>query len=170
MSSTAALLALLAAAAPAAPAAPVVEVQAVHAAPAETTRFSAGPVEILSPWARATVPGQKVGAAYLVLHNTGKTPVSLVAAATPVAGQVVFHDTGVENGFMQMLPHDGPFVIPPGGSLEFKPGGSHLMLVGVAKMLRVGKTYPLTLTFSDGASATVDMVVWDVGLMRTQKP
>lgn len=143
--------------------------QAVTTAPTEETRFTAGAVEILSPWSRATQPGQKVAAAYMVLHNTGAQPVTLTAASTPVAQTIVFHDTGVKDGFMQMLPHDGGFVIPPGGEVELKPGGSHLMLVGVNRMLHVGKVYPLTLTFSDGAAATVDMVVWDVGMIRTSR-
>ncbi len=104
-----------------------------------------------------------------MLKNGGKEPVSLTSATTPVAGSVVFHDTAVKDGFMQMLPHEGGFVVPPGGELELKPGGPHLMLVGVSRMLKVGKVFPVTLTFSDGASATVEAVVWDVGLMRTTK-
>lgn len=157
-------------AAPVRPVPPVVPAQAVTTAPAETTRFTAGVVEILSPWSRATQPGQKVAAAYMVLHNTGESPVALVSASTPVARSVVFHDTGVKDGFMQMLPHEGGFAIPPGGEIELAPGGPHLMMVGVARSLRVGKVYPLTLTFSDGATTTVDMVVWDVGMIRTRKP
>lgn len=165
----AAALAVLAPA-PVRPVPPVVPAQAVTTAPTETTRFSAGVVEILSPWSRATQPGQKIAAAYMVLHNTGTSPVTLVSASTPVAQSVVFHDTGVKDGFMQMLPHEGGFTIPPGGEIELKPGGSHLMMVGVGRSIRVGKVYPLTLNFSDGATATVDMVVWDVGLIRTRKP
>lgn len=146
-----------------------VQAQAVTTAPTEETRFTTGTVEILSPWSRATQPGQKIGAAYMVLRNPGKDPVSLVSATSPTAAKVVFHDTAVKDGFMQMIPHEGGFDIPPGGEIELKPGGSHLMLLGVTKMLKVGKVYPLTLAFSDGTSTTVDLIVWDVGLMRTVK-
>jgi copper(I)-binding protein len=151
-----------------APDAPI-PVQAMRSAPAEATEFKAGAVEILSPWSRATPPGQRVAAAYMVLRNTSDAAVSLTAATSPVAGSVVFHDMAVKNGYMQMVAHEGGIEIPPKGEVELKPGGLHLMLVGVQKGLRVGKVYPLTLTFSDGASATVDAVVWDVGMVRTKK-
>jgi copper(I)-binding protein len=148
---------------------PLHAVQAMRSAPIEATTFKAGAVEILSPWSRATPPGQRIAAAYMVLRNTGDTPVSLTAAATPVAGSVVFHDMAVKNGYMQMVPHEGAIEIPPKGEVELKPGGLHLMLVGVQKGLRVGKVYDLSLTFSNGETTTVKSVVWDVGLVRTKK-
>lgn len=149
--------------------APILLAQAITTVPMDATVTKVGAIEILSPWARATPPGQKVGAVYLVLRNTGSAPLSLTEASTPAAGEIVFHDTGVKSGFMQMQRHDGAIEIPPGGEVELKPGGLHLMLVGMRQILGVGTAFPVSLGFSDGTKATVEAAVWDVGMMRTTK-
>ncbi len=58
-SSLALAVSLLAAPVPPVPTVPLVTVQAVTTAPAEETRFTAGSMEILSPWSRATQPGRR---------------------------------------------------------------------------------------------------------------
>ena len=142
---------------------PVVLVQGIDVVEAEPVVTKAGDLEIVSAWARATPPGQKIGGGYVTIRNTGKEAVSLVSAETPVAQRTDLHQMKFDKGYPEMLPTGGPVEIPAGGEVEFRPGGLHLMMLGMKDMLRVGKTYPLTLTFSNGQTVTVDMIVWDVG-------
>lgn len=143
--------------------APIVLVQGVDVVKADPIVTRDGDLEIISPWARATPPGQQIGGIYLGIRNTGTEPISLVKAETPVARRTDLHQIKFDKGYPEMLPADGPVEIRPGEEVEFKPGGLHLMMQGMQELLRVGKSYPLTLSFSDGRTVTVDMIVWDVG-------
>jgi copper(I)-binding protein len=100
------------------------------------------------PWAKATVPGQKVAGAYVRLSADKAT--RLVSAASPAAQTVEIHQMSMEDGVMKMraLP---ALDIPAGGSIEFKPGGYHFMLFGLKKPLAAGETIALTLKFQDAA-------------------
>jgi len=148
-----------------APRSPVIAAQAT--VPLKPTRFTQGAVEVESPWSRAAQPGQHVGAVYMVLRNTSDSPLVLTGATTPVAGAVQLHDTKLINGYMQMSALDGGLTVAPKSEVELRPGGLHLMLVGLKKLLRVGDTFPVTLTFADGTQIDVTAVIWDVGQVRS---
>jgi copper(I)-binding protein len=108
------------------------------------------------PWARATVPGQKVAGAYVKLSADQAT--RLVSAASPAAQTVEIHQMSMENGVMKMRAVPA-LDIPAGGSVELKPGGYHLMLFGLKKPLAAGETITLTLKFQDaaGKSQTLEL-------------
>src|SRR5450631_2303240 len=62
-------------------------------------------IEITNAWARASVPGQKVGGVYMDVRSP--VPARLVAAASPAAATVEIHNMKIENGVMKMFPVDG---------------------------------------------------------------
>lgn len=142
--------------------------QSIQEAPVELPSVRVGDLEIVAPWSRATPPGGKVGAGYMVLRNHGTTPIELTGGSVPFAQRTELHVMKVVDGYMQMRPVES-LAVPPGGELELKPGGPHIMFLGLTQMLRVGNAYDITLAFKDGTSTTVKAVVWDVGLMRTEK-
>lgn len=122
-----------------------------------------GTLAIASPWARATPPGATVGAGYLAIENRGAQAERLVGATSPVAGQVELHAMTVENGVMRMRPLADGLELVPGGRIEIKPGGYHLMFVDLKQPLREGEHVPLTLEFRKGGNIDVELVVERVG-------
>jgi copper(I)-binding protein len=97
-------------------------------------------------WARATAPGQEVGAAFLTIQSQKNT--ALIKAESPSAGGVEIHSTTMKNGIMQMRKLDSlPLTANKPTALE--PGGYHLMLLGLKKTLKTGDEIQLTLHFKN---------------------
>ncbi|MEY4562152.1 MAG: hypothetical protein RLZZ618_1429 [Pseudomonadota bacterium] len=119
--------------------------------------YKAGAVVIHHPHARATVPGQVVGAGYLTLLSKGRAD-RLLSASAKVSEGVEIHTMSVENDVMRMRQVDG-VELPPDRLVEFKPGGLHLMFVGLKAPLKLGDRFPMQLRFAKGGSVTVDVVV-----------
>jgi len=107
---------------------------------------TAAPVAISHTWARATAPGQNVGAAYLELKSA--TDSTLIKAESPAAGSVEIHKMSMKNGVMEMRMQD-TLELPAGQAVKLEPGGLHLMLFDLKKPLKVGENVPLTLHFQD---------------------
>jgi copper(I)-binding protein len=129
---------------------------------AEAGEVRAGALVIENPWARATPPGAMVGAAYLVIRNTGTSGDRLVGASTPVAATVEIHETRMTDGEMQMRPVEA-LEIPPGGSVRLQPGGLHLMLMDLGAPLVTGARVPLTLQFAGAGEVRVELAVAPAG-------
>jgi periplasmic copper chaperone A len=98
-------------------------------------------------WARATVPGAKLGAAYLVLTNKGDEPRKLLRITSTVSDNVMLHQSSVDSqGVARMWPLAG-LEIGPGESVRFEPNGRHVMLRDLKSGLVAGAKVPLTLQF-----------------------
>jgi copper(I)-binding protein len=121
-----------------------------------------GPLEIDTPWARATVGAGRPSAAYLTIRNTGEQPDRLVAVETPVAARVDVHEMAEEGGTMKMRPAE-PLEIPPGGEVRLEPGGLHIMLMQLRAPLVQGGEVPLTLVFEQAGEVTVMAPVGAIG-------
>ena len=119
----------------------------------------AGSIKVITPFASATMPGATVGAAYMQVSNTGRSPVVLVSATSPVAARVEFHSMSMEGNIMRMREITGGIPIPPGGSVNFVPGGMHIMLVGLTQRLAPGTFVPLTLTFNGAPQVTLQVPI-----------
>jgi copper(I)-binding protein len=125
--------------------------------PARAHGVQLGAIAIGHPWARATVPGQPIGAGYLSLDNRGTADDRLVAGRTAAAERVELHAMWMEGDVMRMRQRDA-IDLPAGSKVELRPGGSHLMLVGLKAPLKAGDRFPLTLTFEK--AGTVEVVVY----------
>ena len=121
------------------------------AEPAEAAATAAETVEITDAWVKAVDGGMTGG--FALLENTGAVDVTLVSAATGIAGMVELHETVTSDGSgMVMQQKDGGFTIAAGETLDLAPGGNHIMLMGVAQPLQPGDEVVVTLTFSDGSA------------------
>ncbi len=109
-------------------------------------------------YARATVPGQEVGAAYLTIDNTGAVPDRLLSASSPVARRVALHSSQMEQGMSRMR-HETSLEVPAHGRIELKPGGLHLMLENLKKPLREGETLSLKLKFERSGEIEVALPI-----------
>jgi hypothetical protein len=104
-------------------------------------------VKVTDVWARATVPGQSVAAAYLNVVSGG--PAALVRAESPVAKTVELHEMKMDGSVMKMraIPK---IELPAGKPVKLEPGGLHVMLIDIKQPLKVGDKVPLTLVFDAG--------------------
>ena len=124
----------------------------------------ANPIVVDQPWARATPPGAKTGAAYMTLVNNGTTADRLLSATTPLADKVEFHKETEENGVSRM--REVPSVeVQPGAKVTFKPGEMHMMMVGLRQPLAEGQNLPLTLQFEKAGNIAVTASIGKVGAM-----
>ena len=119
--------------------------------------YRADALRIDHPYARATPPGAKIGSVYFTIDNASNNSDRLIRVSTPIAAGVVIHQMVLDGGVMKM--RAVPSVeVRPGGRLELKPNGYHLMLLDLKQPLKAGEKFPLTLTFE--RAGTVLASVW----------
>jgi periplasmic copper chaperone A len=121
-----------------------------------------GQLEINNAWARATPGRSATGAAYVTIRSP--TADKLVAASSPAAQKAELHAMSMSGTVMKMRPI-GDVDIPAGQAVTLQPGGAHIMLMGLAKPLKDGQTFSLTLTFAKAGARTVAVAVEKIGAM-----
>lgn len=107
------------------------------------TRLARSPI-VTEAWARATVPGQPVGAVYMKIGSPFH--VTLTEIESDVAASAEIHSMRMQNGVMQMRALN-QLDIPAGKDVELASGGMHLMLFGLKKPLKAGETIRLKMIF-----------------------
>ena len=112
---------------------------------------AAANINVSDAWARATTPGQSVGAAYMTLESQSDT--TLVKVESPAADSVEMHSMTMNNGIMKMRMLD-TLALSAGKPARLAPGGFHLMLFDLKKPLKAGDKVELTLHFKDKAGNT----------------
>src|ERR1700722_14723175 len=123
----------------------------------------AGP-KVDHAWARATPGAARTGAVYFRIESP--TDDRLIGLASPVAAKAELHTHLEENGVMQMREVEGGLAVPAGQDVELKPGGLlHVMLIDLNQKLKVGDSFPLTLTFEKAGSRDVMVKVERLGAM-----
>jgi hypothetical protein len=127
-------------------------------APAQTS----GAITVQSVWARATPPGAKTGAAYLVLMNRGTAEDRLIGVETPVAAMAGLHTEIMDHGVMKMRPLNS-VELKPHAQAMLQPGGKHIMLMGLKQPLKRGEHFPMTLRFAHAPALTVQVEIAKVG-------
>lgn len=109
-----------------------------------------GDILVAHPWAPPTTgPELTNSAAYMRLNDHGTKSDELISASTPVAQKVELHVFNVENGVYGMHSVHAIEVSPGAASTILRPGGAHVMLEGLKQPLKIGETFPLTLTFKN---------------------
>jgi copper(I)-binding protein len=123
------------------------------------SQFALAAVEASDGWSRETPPGTQVAVGYFTLKNTGAGRVELLKITSPVAKAISFHQTSIDaNGVSKMWPV-GRIELSPGEILRFEPNGKHIMLEGLAGVLRAGTRVPVTLVFQGESPITVQLEV-----------
>ena len=127
-------------------------------APATGTETAAtdGPViEVRDAFIVQPPEGRDITGGGLRVSVTGG-PVTLVRAATDIAGTVELHTMSMENDMMQMRKVES-FPVSEDQPLVLERGGNHLMMFGV-QPLQVGDQVDVVLTFTDESGAEQDIV------------
>jgi copper(I)-binding protein len=110
-------------------------------------------IRIDDAWIRWLPAGLPAGG-YITLTNIGEKPVVLIAASSPLYGEVSVHRSVNRGGSVEMVPIK-QITINPHSSLDFSALGYHLMLMQPSRTLEGGEHVPITLRFADGSSLTV---------------
>jgi copper(I)-binding protein len=118
-------------------------------------------IHLASAQARPTTPGV-AGVVYIVITNHGVADDTLTAVATPAADTASMHQTSNENGIMKMTPVTA-LPVPANSTVSFKPGGLHIMLEGLKQPLKLGDSFPITLTFKNAGPVTTTVNVARIG-------
>ena len=103
-------------------------------------------IRVLDPWARATVPGQKVGGVYMEIVSPRDA--RLVGVSSPAAGAAEVHSMTMDGGTMRMRAVEA-LDLPAGTPVKLAPGGFHVMLFDLKKPLVAGQKVPLTLVIEE---------------------
>ncbi len=120
--------------------------------------FKVGEIEIGHPYARAMLPGAKVGGGYLKVTNKGAAD-RLVSATSDRATSVQFHEMKMDGGIMVMRELREGIAVPANATVELKPGGYHLMFINVSKPFKEGEMVKATLTFEKAGTVEVEFEV-----------
>lgn len=121
--------------------------------------FETSELDIIHPFLRATPPGAKTGAGYVIIRNNGSEPDRLLGIETEAAARVEFHQSVVEDGIAKMRPIEGGIEIPAGGEYRLGADGSHAMLVGLAGEIGLGFLVDATLIFEKAGRVPITFEV-----------
>ncbi|WP_265561830.1 copper chaperone PCu(A)C [Sphingomicrobium arenosum] len=113
-------------------------------------------------WARATLPGQPMAAAYLRIANEGSSDDKLLAV-TSERGDASLHRTSFEDGMASMQPVTEGIRIAAGEESLLEPQGDHVMLMGLEAPLVAGETFTLKLDFETSGEREVEIRVLEPG-------
>lgn len=112
-------------------------------------------VTVTSAWARATMPGQPVSAAYMQIMSD--VDAKLVGASSPAVPQVEVHEMKMD-GDVMIMREVKALDLPKGKTVTLEPGGLHIMLMNLKQPIAAGEVIPLTLVIeSGGKKQTVDV-------------
>ncbi len=104
-------------------------------------------ISVTDAWARATMPGQKVSAAYLQIQSDADA--RLVSASSPAVPRVEVHEMKMDGDVMRMREVKA-IELPKGKTVSLEPGGLHIMLMNLTKPIVAGEVIPLTLLVESG--------------------
>ncbi len=127
----------------------------------KAAEFRIGQIKIEQPFARATVAGQKAAGGFMKIENKGPAD-QLIAASSPVAGEMQLH-TMVMDGNVMKMREVKAIDVPANGSVELKPGGLHLMFMDIKTPLKAGETVPVKLRFQKAGEVEIRVPVREMG-------
>lgn len=125
--------------------------------PAMTTAQKSDTISITEAWSRSTPPMAKNGAVYFSIVNTGPSD-RLIGVSTSIAKRSSLHQTTKDKDIMRMQGVDS-IPLPTGIPFKAKPGGHHIMLMGLEKPLKTGKSFDLTFTFEKARQKVVSVTI-----------
>jgi len=127
------------------------------AAPKATTQSTRGTLVISSPVARMSFGRAVNSAGFFTISNHGKQDDVLIGASSDIAKRTELHTHIRDGQIMRMRRIEGGIKVPMGDTVKLQPGGFHIMFIGLAKPLKNGDVFPLTLSFKKAGNITLNM-------------
>lgn len=119
-------------------------------------------ITVLHPWARATPPGAKTGAAYFEIAASKEAGDKLIGAEAAVAGRIEIHTHEKAGDVMKMRQIEA-LPVTAGSSVLLGPAGHHLMLMDLKKPLVEGELVEITLRFEKAGLLPIEATIEPVG-------
>jgi copper(I)-binding protein len=119
-----------------------------------------GAIHVADAKARPTAPGG-TGVVYMIVMNHGTADDDLTGLSTPVADKAEMHRTTDMNG-MSHMEAVADLPVKANAAVTFGPGGLHVMLTGLKQPLKLGDSFPLTLSFAKAGAVTVTVSVQQI--------
>ena len=121
-----------------------------------------GGLMVKEVWSRAT--SARNGVAYMTIFNHSGGMDRLVAVESDVAKKAELHTHSMNDGVMRMR-RISAIEVHPGEPAVLAPGGTHVMLMGLHKILKEGQPFTMSLVFEKAGKIEVDVAVHKAGAM-----
>ena len=116
-------------------------------------------LEIANAWVRPTLGNSKISAAYMTITNNSDDDIIVTNVTSSRVETIEIHMTSMdEQGIMSMDKLDA-LSVPAHGAITLAPGGTHLMILGIKKLLQEGDSFTLTLHTNSGDTTKVKTLV-----------
>ena len=115
-------------------------------------------------WIRGVPHSAKTTAAFMSIENTGPEEKVLKSVTADVAEMLQIH-TMEQVGEVMKMKKINELRIPANGKTVLAPKGYHIMLIGLLRPIDEGDTIPLSLSFADGTTVGVNVIVRKWGKM-----
>jgi len=125
---------------------------------ASAHEYQKGDLNILHPYAYASIGMARAGAVFVTLRNDGAKDDALLGVESGDAARAELHTHIHRNGKMMMRPVE-QIAVPAGGEAKLQPGGDHIMLMGLKAALQADYPYELVLIFRDAGRVPIEFVV-----------
>ena len=106
----------------------------------------------------ASAAGGDCGAFMTIANPDGQAD-TLLAVKSAVSGRAELHTVVKDANGAMVMQRVESIPVPASGTTELKLGSIHVMLFGLNKEMKVGDTFPLTLTFQKGGETAVQVQV-----------
>ena len=123
-----------------------------------STANAASTIKIENAWSPEAPPVAKVLAGYMKINNLSNKDIKISETKSSLFERVEIHITEMKNGMMRMSRQDN-LTIKAKDHIVLKPGGLHIMLIGKLQPVKAGSVIPLTLSFDNGETITVNLKV-----------
>lgn len=115
-------------------------------------------LSVSDAYVRMAPPGTPTTGAFMTIKNSGSADRKLLRVDSPIAKTVELHNHINDNGVMKMRPVK-EIDVKSNGQAELKPGSYHVMLIDLKQALQEGEKVPMTLSFDDGSTKSIDAPV-----------
>ena len=125
--------------------------------------FAQKNITVDHPWSKPTPPLSEYGVAYFSVSNSGQKDDLLLEIKIPgeIAKSASIHDVIHDGDMMRMREVTHGKKIPAGSTIKFQPGGSHIMLEGLPKPLKLNDKFTIELVFANAGNVPVEIWVED---------
>ena len=125
--------------------------------------FAQKNITVDHPWSKPTPPLSEYGVAYFNVSNSGQADDILLEIKIPdeIAKSASIHDVIHDGEMMRMREMTNGKKIPAGSTIKFQPDGSHIMLEGLPKPLKLEDKFTIELVFTNAGNVPVEIWVED---------
>ena len=109
-------------------------------------------------YARETIPGTTVSAAYFSIYNESEMPMFLTHVSSSRSEKVELHEHTMLNGMMQMR-QVSEIKIGAKTKTKLQPSGHHIMIFDLLSPLKQGQFIDLVLYFNDGSQQSINLPI-----------